>query len=111
LGTPILFSLHEARRDLRTASHPFIVFDDPGYVYENAMVQAGLSWEGVGWAFTTGTRSNWHPLTWLSHMADVECFGDSAGGHHFTNAEAAYASALRINPDYAHARYYLALSH
>ena len=42
----------------------------------------GLTWSGVRWAFTTGHAGNWHPVTWLSHMLDVELFGVSAGAHH-----------------------------
>jgi tetratricopeptide (TPR) repeat protein len=60
----------------------FINFDDPDYVTANARVQAGLTWEGVRWAFTTNHASNWHPLTWLSHMLDGQVFGLSSGGHH-----------------------------
>src|SRR6185436_20977461 len=29
--------------------------------------------------------SNWHPLTWLSHMLDVQCFGLAPAGHHWTS--------------------------
>ena len=29
--------------------------------------------------------SNWHPLTWLSHMVDCQLFGLNAGGHHLVN--------------------------
>ncbi|HSQ31269.1 MAG TPA: tetratricopeptide repeat protein [Gemmatimonadaceae bacterium] len=65
--------------------HEFVSFDDPQYVTENAHVTAGLSWAGVRWALTTGTAGNWHPLTWISHMADVQLFGVSAGPHHVTN--------------------------
>jgi tetratricopeptide (TPR) repeat protein len=63
----------------------FIDFDDPPYVTENPQVLAGLTASGVRWAFTQGHSSNWHPLTWLSHMLDVEIFGLHAGGHHATN--------------------------
>ena len=45
----------------------------------------GLSWQGVVWAFTTMEQANWHPLTWLSHMADCQFFGLNAGGHHLVN--------------------------
>src|SRR4029077_9821122 len=27
----------------------------------------------------------WHPLTWLSHMADCQLFGLNPAGHHLTN--------------------------
>ena len=60
----------------------FVRFDDDVYVFENPAVGRGLTWEGVRWAFTTGHAANWHPLTWLSHMADVELFGLDPMGHH-----------------------------
>jgi protein O-mannosyl-transferase len=63
----------------------FINYDDPVYVTENPPVQAGLTWKGAGWAFTTGHASNWHPLTWLSLMLDSQLYGMKAGGYHATN--------------------------
>lgn len=60
----------------------FVSLDDPGYI-ENRHVRAGLSWDGLVWAFTKSHSSNWHPLTWISHMLDVELFGMNAGAHHF----------------------------
>ena len=63
----------------------FISVDDPGYVVENPQVQAGLTAEGVRWAFTTTAQSNWHPLTWLSLMADTALWGNAARGYHLTN--------------------------
>jgi len=69
----------------QVGQHAFINLDDNVYVYENPIVLRGLTWEGIGWAFTTFTESNWHPLTWLSHMLDVELFGTSAGWHHRMN--------------------------
>lgn len=63
----------------------FIVYDDPDYASLNTRVQAGLTLWNVGWAFTTAQASNWHPLTWLSLMLDVNLFGVKAAGFHFTN--------------------------
>ncbi|HET7784869.1 MAG TPA: tetratricopeptide repeat protein [Myxococcales bacterium] len=68
------------------AGHGFVAYDDPKYVYENAMVQKGLGLAGAAWAFTSFHGSNWHPLTWLSHMLDVQIFGMSPGAHHLVNA-------------------------
>jgi Flp pilus assembly protein TadD len=67
------------------SGHAFLWFDDNRYVTENPMVRAGLTWRGVEWAFTTLAVSNWHPLTWLSHMLDVELFGLDPGVHHLVN--------------------------
>ena len=68
-----------------TLGNRFVNFDDDLYVTANHHVQAGLTPQGVKWAFTTGHAANWHPLTWLSHMVDVEIFGLNAWGHHFTS--------------------------
>ena len=65
--------------------HEFTDYDDPAYVSGNPDVAAGLTWRGVGWALTTGHASNWHPLTWLSHMLDVELFGMKPGPHHLSS--------------------------
>lgn len=66
-------------------NHDFVNYDDNLYVTENHHVQAGLTWEGIIWAFTTTHASNWHPLTWVSHMLDCEIWGLYAGGHHLSN--------------------------
>ncbi len=63
----------------------FVSFDDPWFVTGNPQVLAGLSWRGVGWAITAGSEFYWHPLTWLSHMLDVQLYGLYAGGHHVTS--------------------------
>lgn len=63
----------------------FINLDDQAYVTQNEHVLQGLSWQGIVWAFQTGHASNWHPLTWLSHMLDAQLFGLRAGWHHLTN--------------------------
>lgn len=66
-------------------NHEFIIYDDPSYVTSNRIVQSGLSKEGIIWAFTTMDVSNWHPLTWLSHMVDCHVFQLNPAGHHWTN--------------------------
>lgn len=80
----------------RTATYPFIVYDDPGYVYQNPHVRSGISAKNILWAFTARERSNWHPLTWLSHMGDAHLFGMRAGGHHLTNALIHAVNALLV---------------
>ena len=69
----------------QTLHHEFVNFDDEVYVYENPLVQKGLTWEGFCWALTYGQIGHWHPLTWLSHMLDCQWYGLNAGGHHLTN--------------------------
>lgn len=69
----------------QTLSHDFVNYDDMDYVTKNAQVARGLSLEGIGWAFTHFHSSNWHPVTWISHMIDCELYGLSPWGHHLTN--------------------------
>ena len=78
------------------AGFDFVRFDDPDYVTQNEQVRAGLTWHGVGWAFTTGHVANWHPLTWLSHMLDVQLFGLDAGAHHVVNVAFHVANTLLL---------------
>lgn len=80
-----LLALGVAALFLPSVRHGFLTYDDPAYVTQNAHVSAGLTWAGVRWAFTSIEASNWHPLTWLSHMLDCELFGLWPGGHHLTN--------------------------
>jgi hypothetical protein len=63
----------------------FIDFDDPAYVTGNRVVQNGLTWWGIKWAFTGSHASNWHPLTWMSHMLDCDLFHLNPAGHHLVN--------------------------
>ncbi|MGH7994280.1 MAG: tetratricopeptide repeat protein, partial [Limisphaerales bacterium] len=65
--------------------YAFTNYDDPYYVAQNAVVQAGPSWTGIKWAFTTMAANNWHPLTWLSLMLDCQLFGLNAGWSHLVN--------------------------
>ena len=63
----------------------FVNYDDPDYIINNSHVKAGLTWTGVVWAFQSAEASNWHPLTWISHMADCQLFGLKPAGHHLTS--------------------------
>ena len=65
--------------------HGFVNFDDDSYVTENPRVLRGLSAASVGWALTDASTPNWQPVTWLSHMLDVQAFGLDAGKHHRTS--------------------------
>jgi tetratricopeptide (TPR) repeat protein len=60
----------------------FVNYDDPAYVTANSHVLQGLSWKNIAWASTATVEANWHPLTWISHMADVQLFGANPRGHH-----------------------------
>lgn len=63
----------------------FVNYDDPAYVTKNPQVLQGLSRSNVDWAFKTTMEANWHPVTWISHMADVQMFGANPRGHHAVN--------------------------
>jgi protein O-mannosyl-transferase len=74
----------------------FVEFDDDIYIIGNPHVRAGLSWESLGWAFAESYAANWHPLTWLSHIFDVEFYGMNAGLHHLSNVFFHIANALLL---------------
>jgi tetratricopeptide (TPR) repeat protein len=74
----------------------FIYCDDDAYVFENSTVRQGLSRVGVAWAVSGAHVANWHPVTWLSHMLDVELFGLDAGGHHAVNVAFHAANAALL---------------
>jgi Tfp pilus assembly protein PilF len=64
----------------------FVNVDDPDYVTRNPHVLGGLTWADIQWALGSSyPSSNWHPLTWISHMADVQLYGRNPAGHHFTS--------------------------
>ena len=77
LGTLLLY--------LPTLNSDFVNYDDPAYVTHNPHVLHGLSWSNVVWAITATVEANWHPVTWISHMADVQLFGTNPRGHHAVN--------------------------
>ena len=79
----------------RTHAHRFVAYDDPVYITENEMVARGLTMEGLRWAFGFHA-GNWHPLTWLAHMLDVELFGLHAGAHHLVDAGLHALNALLL---------------
>ena len=63
----------------------FADYDDVQYITRNPHVAGGLTVDNIFWAFRSLYASNWHPLTWISHMLDVQIFGMNPSGHHFTN--------------------------
>ena len=63
----------------------FFNYDDPIYVSKNSHIQNGLTIDAIQWAFTTKHAGNWHPLTWISHMLDIQLFGLNPQWHHLMN--------------------------
>ncbi|MDD5170365.1 MAG: tetratricopeptide repeat protein [Syntrophales bacterium] len=76
--------------------YDFINLDDKQYILDNSHVLSGLTVENVKWAFTSVYASNWHPLTWLSHMLDCDLFGINAGRFHAVNVFFHLASTLLL---------------
>ncbi|MGD0744055.1 MAG: tetratricopeptide repeat protein [Verrucomicrobiota bacterium] len=78
------------------------VYDDEDYVWGNPEVARGLTFQGIVWAFTHVHASNWHPLTWMSHMLDCQLYGLNPGGqlnpggHHLTNVLFHTATAILL---------------
>lgn len=77
-------------------THDFVEIDDPDYTYENPRVYQGLSRASVTWAFQAREASNWHPITWLSHILDCELFGLRAGAHHLVSVGFHAANAVLL---------------
>jgi hypothetical protein len=77
-------------------NYDFVNLDDKMYILENRNVLSGLTIDGVKWAFTSVYASNWHPMTWLSHMLDVDLFGVSAGRFHLVNVFFHIAASLLL---------------
>jgi Flp pilus assembly protein TadD len=69
----------------QVASHDFVAYDSAQYITNNPHVLSGLSWKNVEWAFTSSWSANWHPLTWISHMLDVQLFGLEPAWHQLEN--------------------------
>lgn len=65
-------------------SHDFINYDDDKYITRNDNLRTG-AWQSIRWAFTSFYAANWHPLTWISHILDIQLFGFKPMGHHLTN--------------------------
>lgn len=80
----------------QTGHFEFVNYDDQKNIYENPVVEKGLSLPAIGWAFTHAQVANWIPLTTLSHMLDCQLFGLHAGGHHLVNVLLHTANAVLL---------------
>jgi hypothetical protein len=81
----------------QTVRYEFTDCDDPEYVTENPQVLGGVTVAGLVWAFTKSHAANWHPLTWISHMADCQLYGlENPGGHHLTNVMLHAANSILL---------------
>ncbi len=74
----------------------FLNYDDPEYYASNPHVLAGLTPGNIAWAFATLRSGNWHPLSWLSLMFDVNLFGPGPAGPHATSLVFHLANTLLL---------------
>jgi len=87
----------------------YVDYDDPAYVSGNPYVNQGLTAKSLRWAWTyapdpiaeeslhPGVTNLWHPLTWISHMIDVQCWGaNSPGRHHMSSVLLHLGSAVLV---------------
>lgn len=81
----ILFTILTLSVYWKVIGYDFIMLDDSTYVVNNDIVKQGISFDGVRRAFSEVYAGNWHPITWISHMFDVQLFGIIPGMHHLTN--------------------------
>jgi tetratricopeptide (TPR) repeat protein len=81
---------------MQVGNHEFVIYDDYTYITDNPHVATGITGKNIIWAFTSVHASNWHPLTWLSHMADVQLYGMNPRGHHLTNVAIHTVSAVLL---------------
>jgi protein O-mannosyl-transferase len=63
----------------------FVGYDDNEYIVKNPHITGGITQQSITWAFTKPYASNWHPLTWISHILDYRLFGLNPLGHHFVS--------------------------
>ena len=74
----------------------FAGYDDEAYVVRNDHIKRGVGPGSVTWALRATYASNWHPLTWLSHMLDYSFFEMDPMGHHLTSMVIHCANVLLL---------------
>lgn len=67
------------------SSFDFAAYDDYEFIVENSNVATGLSFTNLRWALSHPYEATGGPVTWISHMADVQYFGLVAGPQHVIN--------------------------
>lgn len=82
---------------LQVGDHPFLAyFDRIDCVTNNPHIEGGLTVRNIVWALTSFDAFNWHPITWLSHMAVAQFGGMDPGAHHLANVAIHAASSVLL---------------
>ena len=95
-GSLILIILVTLIAYARIMSLQLLNWDDGDYVVLRPEIQQGLTLNGIRWAFTTFQNANWHPLTWMSHMLDIQLFGVDSGMMHLMNLAIHCANVILV---------------
>jgi tetratricopeptide (TPR) repeat protein len=74
----------------------FVGYDDTDYIVKNPHITGGITHQSIIWAFTKPYASNWHPLTWISHILDYQLFGLNPLGHHLVSVAFHIVNALLV---------------
>jgi protein O-mannosyl-transferase len=86
----------------QTTRFGFLNFDDDLFVSENPKLSAGLSGQGMAWAFKANLTHHepgaeyWEPLTLITRLADVQFHGLNPSGHHLTSVLLHLAAGLML---------------
>ncbi len=70
---------------LQSKNFDFIAYDDGTYIQANQAIKNGLNIKSIKWAFTSFYASNYHPITWISHIIDYTLYKNNAGDYHIAN--------------------------
>jgi len=74
----------------------FVNFDDGEFVVDNPHIASVLTLDNLAWAFRHPYDATGGPLTWISHMVDVQLFGLDSGRHHLTSLALHLANSLLL---------------
>jgi protein O-mannosyl-transferase len=79
-----------------TVDYEFVNLDDNVGIYDNPWITQGLTRGSFHWAFNNQLIENWGPLTWISHQAVWQLFGENAGRHHLVNVALHAATVILL---------------
>lgn len=78
-------------------ANDFVGFDDDAYIYDNGMVQGGLTRDSIRAAFSReAAETYFHPLTWLALMAVRAAFGPEPWGFHLVSVALHAVTAITL---------------